>query len=87
MEENALTGMSTVIDSTIAMVVATDRDDPTAQLHYFITAGNELGIFDIPNPAVSCPPHLNSTYVLLKQYNIGVNMMLSLPYRVVQSQW
>ena len=57
MEQNALTGTSAVIDSAIALVVATDRDDPTAQLHYSITAGNELGIFDIPSPAVSHLPH------------------------------
>ena len=57
MEYNALTGTTSVaIGTTVAQVVATDQDsmnDPAGQIEYGITAGNELGIFDIPNPAVS----------------------------------
>ena len=77
MEQNALTGMSTVgVNSTVAQVVATDRDDPSAQLHFSITAGNELGIFDIPTPSVSHPPYLNCTLVhscTVRQCDIGSN--------------
>lgn len=42
--------------STVAQVLATDldsMDDPAGQIEYTITSGNQLGIFDIPNPIVS----------------------------------
>jgi len=57
MEYNALTGTTSLaVGTTIDQVLATDQDsmnDPAGQIEYAITAGNELGIFDIPNPAVS----------------------------------
>ena len=56
MEYNALTGAGIAAGTTVAQVVATDQDsmsDPAGQIEYGITAGNELGIFEIPNPTVS----------------------------------
>lgn len=57
MEYNALTGTTSLaVGTTIDQVLATDQDsmnDPAGQIEYVITGGNELGIFDIPNPAVS----------------------------------
>lgn len=64
------------VNSPVAQVVATDRDDPSAQLHFSITAGNERGIFDIPSLSVSHPPYLNCTLVHLcavRQCDIGSN--------------
>ena len=56
MEYNALTGAGMAAGSTVAQVLATDLDsmnDPAGQIEYTITSGNQLGIFDIPNPIVS----------------------------------
>ena len=47
------------VDDVIATVRATDADtDPNnashSDIHYFIMAGNEDGIFDLPDPTVGC---------------------------------
>ena len=74
MEYNALTGAGMAAGSTVAQVLATDLDsmnDPAGQIEYTITSGNQLGIFDIPNPIVSYHFTLNIVSHLHLQQTLG----------------
>ena len=55
-EHNDITGDNAGNDTVVETVFATDDDGSNTaagQIEYYITGGNERGIFDIPNPSVS----------------------------------
>ena len=55
-EHNGITGDNAGNGTVVETVIATDDDGPNTaagQIEYYITGGNQLGIFDIPDPNVS----------------------------------